>query len=53
MTPENKPSRSENVQYATGEDQRAITNSFRKNEVAVPKQRQCLVVYVPGNEDKV
>ena len=53
MTPENKPSRSENVQYAIGEDQRAITNSSRKNEVAVSKQRQCSVVYVSGSENKV
>ena len=34
MTPEDEPRRSEGVQYATGEEQRAITNSSRKNEVA-------------------
>ena len=28
---------SESVHYATGEEQRAITNSSRKNETAVPK----------------
>ena len=32
MTPEDEPPRSEGVQYATGEEQRAITNSSRKNE---------------------
>ena len=37
MIPEDEPARSEDVQYATGEDQRAITNSSRKNEVAGPK----------------
>ena len=39
MTPEDAPLRSEGVQYATGEKQRAITHSSRKNEVAGPKQR--------------
>ena len=34
MTPEDKPLRLEGVQYATGEEQRAITNSSRKNEAA-------------------
>ena len=32
MIPENEPLRSESVQYATVEKQRAITNSSRKNE---------------------
>ena len=31
MTPEDEPSSSEGVQYATGEEQRATTNSSRKN----------------------
>ena len=31
--------RLEGVQYATGEEQRAITNSSRKNEVAGSKQK--------------
>ena len=31
------PHRSEGVQYATGEETRVITNSFRKNEVTGPK----------------
>ena len=37
MTPEAEPPRSESVQYATGEEQRAITNISRKNEAAGPK----------------
>ena len=37
MTPEDKLPRSEGVQYATGEEWRAITNSSRKKEVAGPK----------------
>jgi len=32
ITPEVEFSRLEDVQYATGEEQRAITNSSRKNE---------------------
>ena len=39
MTLEDKPPRSEGVQFATGEEQRAITNSSRKNEVAGPKRK--------------
>ena len=38
-TPENEPPRLEGVQYATEEEQRAITNNFRKNEVAGPKKK--------------
>ena len=37
MTLEDEPPRSEGVQYATGEEQRAVTNSSRKNEEAGPK----------------
>ena len=40
MTPEDESPRSEGVQYATGEEQRATTNSFRKTEVAGSKQIQ-------------
>ena len=50
MTPEYKPPWSEGVQYATGEEQRAITNSSRKNEVDRPR---CSVVDVSGGESKV
>ena len=52
-TPEDKPLRLEGVQYATGEEQRAITNSSRKNEAAGPKQKRCPVVGVSGGETKV
>ena len=38
ITLEDEPNRSEGVQYATGKQQRAITNSSRKNEEAGPKQ---------------
>ena len=38
ITSEEEPSlRLEGIQYATGEEQRAITNSSRKNEAAGPK----------------
>ena len=37
MTPKDKSPRSENVPYATGEEQRRITNSPRMNEAAGPK----------------
>ena len=37
MTLEDNPPRLEGVQYPTGEEWRAITNSSRKNEVAEPK----------------
>ena len=52
MTPEDKPTRS-SAQYATGEEQRAITNNSSKNEVAGPKQKQSSVVDVSGGESKV
>ena len=38
------------IQYATGKQQR---NSFRMNEEAEPKQKQCPAVHVPGDESKV
>ena len=38
------------IQYATGEEQR---NSFRMNEEAEPKQKQCPVVDVSGGESRV
>ena len=34
MTPEDEPHRSEGIQYATGEEQKAITNSSRKKKKA-------------------
>ena len=39
--------------YATGEDQRAITCSFRKNEAAGPKWKQGSFLGVSGGESKV
>ena len=53
MTPEDEPPRSEGVQCATEEDQRAITNSSRKNEATGPKWKQCSVVDVTGSKTKV
>jgi len=45
MTPEDKPPRSEGVQYAPGEEWRAITNSSSKNEATGVKQKWCSVMY--------
>ena len=53
MTPEDEPPRLVGVQYAPGEDWRAITNSSRKNEAAGPKWKQRSVVDVPGGESNV
>jgi len=39
MMPEAEPPRSEDVQYVTGQEQRAITNISIKNEAAGPKWR--------------
>ena len=57
MTPEVEPHphshpRSEGVQYATGEEQKAIINSSSKNEVSGPKQKQHSPVDVSGGENK-
>ena len=49
MIPDESP-RPVGVQYATGEEWR---NSFRKNEEAGPKWKQCSVVHVSGGESKV
>ena len=38
--PDDKHTRSKDVHHATGEEQRAITNRFRKKEVAGPKWKQ-------------
>ena len=53
MTLEDELPRLEGIQCATGEEQRAIMNSSRKNEVAGPKQKQCSVVDMSGGESKV
>ena len=47
------PPRLEGVQYATGEEWRAVTNSSRKNEVPVPKWKQCSAIYLFSGESKV
>ena len=47
------PLRSEDVQCATGLEQRAITNSSRKNEVAGPKWKWHSPMDVSGDESKV
>ena len=52
MTLEAEPPRLVGVQYATGDEQRAITNSPRKNEAAGPKQKRYSVVDVFGGESK-
>ena len=51
MTLADEPPRSEGVQYATGEEQRAVTNSSRMNEETGPKQKLS-VVDVSGGENK-
>ena len=52
MTPV-EPTRLGGVQYATGEEQRAITNSSRENEVVGQKQTCHSVADVSGGESKV
>ena len=53
MTLEDEPPRSESVHYATGQEQRAITNDSRKNEEAGPKPKRHSVVDVSGGESKM
>ena len=45
--------RSEGIQYAPGEEQRAITNSSRENELVGQKQKCHSVADVSGGESKV
>ena len=52
-TPEDEPPRSVGVQYATGEEQRAVASSSRKKDVAGPKQEQHSAVDVSDGERKV
>ena len=52
-TPEDEPPKSEGMQYATGEDQRAIMNSCRKDYVGWTKQGWHLAVDVSGDQRKV
>ena len=51
--PSPPPPGSKGMQYATGEEWRAITNSFRKREGAWPKWKWHSVVNVFGGESKV
>ena len=48
-----RASRLEGVQYVTREEQRAITNSSRKNKASWPKHKLCSVMDVSGGESKV
>ena len=50
MTLQDEYPRLEGVQYATVEEQRAITNSSSKNEVAGPQCNPHSVVDVSGGE---
>ena len=52
MTPDETP-RMEHFQHVTGEEQRAINNSSRKNEVAGPKWKRHTVVDVSAGKSKV
>ena len=52
MTLEDEPLSSEGIQYVNGQEQRAITNSSRKNEVAGPKWKRHSVVDASGGESK-
>ena len=53
MTLEDEPHRLEGIQYATGEEQKAITNSSKKNEVAGPQWEWHTAVDVSGAVSKV
>ena len=53
MMPKDASPRSEVDQYATGKEQRRITNSLRMNEAAGTKQIQPSVVDVSGDESKI
>ena len=53
MALQDELNRSERVQYATEQEQRVITNSSWKNEVAGPKQKQHSMVDVFGGKSKV
>ena len=53
MTPEDEPPKLEGIQYDTGEEWRAVTNSSSKNEATGPKQEWCSGVDVSGGKSKV
>ena len=50
MTPEDEPPRLEGVQYATAEEQRAITNCSRQNAAAGTKWKRWAIMVVPDGE---
>ena len=50
---EDQPPKLEGVRQDTGEDWRAITNNYGKNEGMEPKQKQHPSVYVTGDRSKV
>ena len=52
-TPKDDPPRSEGVQNVTGEEWRAITKNYRKNEEDGSKQKLYSVVDVSGSESKI
>ena len=52
MTPKDEPTGSEGIQYAAGEEQRAILNGPRENEVDELKWKRCSIVDVSGGERK-
>ena len=53
MTLEDEPPRWEGVQYAPGEEQRALSNTSRQNEATRPKLKWRSSVDVSGGESKV
>ena len=53
MTPKDELPSLEDVQHATGEEWRAITYSFRKNETSGPKWKQHSVVALSDGEHNV
>ena len=53
MALEDEPHRTEGIQSTTGDEQRAITNSSRKNEVAGLKWKRHSVVDVSGGESSL
>ena len=53
VTPQGETPRSEGVQYAGGEEQRAITNSSREKEAGGPEWKRCSVVDASGGESNI
>ena len=53
MILEDELHRCEGAQYTTREEQRVITDSSKRNEVAGTKQKWCSVVDVSGSESQL